>query len=80
MTGGITLVRIEDGRDYHVAGSDPADSSSSMVTEMAEHRVSGRDFLRPLYAPGDGQKDESSPCWLDARRPLWSELASASEG
>jgi hypothetical protein len=37
----VTFVRLEDDRDYHVALADPVDSSSSIVTEVADVACQG---------------------------------------
>ncbi len=36
IVGRITLVRLEDDRDYHVALADPANPGSTIVTEVAD--------------------------------------------
>ena len=41
VTGRITVVRFEDDRDYHIAVADPADSSYTMVTEVADIACQG---------------------------------------
>jgi hypothetical protein len=41
VTGRVTFVRLEDDRDYHVALADPVDSSSSIVTEVADVACQG---------------------------------------
>jgi len=41
VTGRVTFVRLEDDRDYHVALADPADSNSTIVTEVADIACQG---------------------------------------
>ena len=41
VTGRVTVVRFEDDRDYHIAVSDPGDSSYTMVTEVADIACQG---------------------------------------
>jgi len=41
VTGRVTVVRFEDDRDYHIAVADPADSSYTMVTEVADIACQG---------------------------------------
>jgi Bacterial Ig-like domain (group 2) len=41
VVGRIIYVRLEDDRDYHVAVEDPADSSYTIVTEVADSACAG---------------------------------------
>ena len=41
VVGRITLVRLEDDHDYHVAMADPSDGSSTMVTEVVDVACEG---------------------------------------
>jgi len=41
VIGRVTFVRLEDDRDYHVAVADPADSSYTIVTEVADIACQG---------------------------------------
>jgi hypothetical protein len=51
VVGRITLVRLEDDHDYHVAIADPSDGSYTMVTEVADVACEGAissPFMRDL--------------------------------
>jgi hypothetical protein len=41
VIGRVIYVRLEDDRDYHVAMADPADSSHTIVTEVADVACQG---------------------------------------